>query len=483
MDINNLKKTVIDGTPRKFQRDVEKAIQFAEREYCNVKRYNGLPMLTHALNVAILIQEYQLDVNSVIAGILHEIPLTKRKEIEQYSSKQVMQIVEQTQAIRRATNSTDTDPQLIIRYILNDSKDLRAVFIKIFDKLDDVRSISTIPDTFLKETLNKSLNIYSILAEYLFLDATKKEMESKSFQYYLPQEFNSITKKMEELGINKDLLNRYQGEISKHLNKLLSNIQIHGRIKGRYSIYNKLKKYEKEWISPNINSLYDLIAFRIVTNSKDNCFKILEILMDNGEIVEKEFDDYISYPKPNGYMAIQFPIKFKNISDLSIEVQILTEDMYYQNKFGASSHIAYKASKTRFAKPTNRYDWVECVQKQIEENRKRIKMERDLPIKCNVFEEEVFAFTPKNKIIQLNRGDTVIDFAFKLHTNIGNSAVSAKVNGVPAKLGQVLKTGDVVEIKTDKKKTHQSEGVMEYANSNSTKNKILKYLSKSITIR
>ena len=193
-------------------------------------------------------------------------------------------------------------------------------------------------------------------------------------------------------------------------------------------MYRYLRTYETE------NSLYDLIAFRVVTEKKDDCFKILEKLMDNGEIVEKEFDDYISYPKPNGYMAIQFPIKFESISNLNIEIQILTDEMYYRNKFGSSSHIAYKASKTRFAKPTNKYDWVESVQKQIEENRKRIKIEKNLPIKCNVFDEEVFAFTPKNKIIQLNKGDTVIDFAFKLHTSIGNSAVSAKVNGVSASL-------------------------------------------------
>ena len=482
MDINNAKNTILSGTPQNFKKDVRKAIMFAEREYKNIKRYDGQPMLSHALNVALSIQEYQLDINTVIAGILHEIPLTRRREIELNSSRQVVKIIEQAYRIREATNATDTDPQLVIRYILNDSKDLRAVFIKIFDKLDDVRGISALPDAFLKNTLNKSLNIYSILAEYLFLDTTKKQIEGRAFQYYLPQEFNSITKKMEKLGINNDLLNRYTGRIMNIL-KDIPSIKLSGRIKGRYSIYNKLKKYEKEWINPNIDSLYDLIAFRVVTERKDDCFKILEKLMDNGEIVEKEFDDYISYPKPNGYMAIQFPIKFESISNLNIEIQILTDEMYYQNKFGSSSHIAYKASKTRFAKPTNKYDWVESVQKQIEENRKKIKIKKNLPVKCNVFDEEVFAFTPKNKIIQLNKGDTVIDFAFKLHTSIGNSAVSAKVNGVSAKLGQVLKTGDIVEIRTDKKKTHQSEGVMEYANSNSTRNKILKYLSKSITIR
>jgi (p)ppGpp synthase/HD superfamily hydrolase len=150
--------------------------------------------------------------------------------------------------------------------------------------------------------------------------------------------------------------------------------------------------------------------------------------------------------------------------------------MYYYNTYGPASHIAYKASKSRYAKPSNEYGWVEDIHKQMQQNRKEIHNKKDLPIKCNIFQDEVFAFTPKGKILDLNKGDTVLDFAFKLHTQIGNSAVSAEVNGKAAKLSLILKTGDIVDIKTDKSKKYQKTEALSYVNSLSSKFKIRKNL-------
>jgi GTP pyrophosphokinase len=471
-------KNILEKTPEQFRPNVSRAYEFAKEQYKGKIRYNGATRMSHALNVALLAASNDLDTNTIIASILHEVPIQQGETIVKNSSKEVLEIVKGAYSIKQATQSTDTDPQLIVKYILASSKDLRPLFIKIYDKLDDVRSIDNIPDKFIKDTLNKSLNVYSPLAEYLFLDATKKEIEEKAFQVYLPQEYQSITKKMQELGINIHLLNRCRGRIATSISPIFDQVSLEGRIKGTYSIYNKLKKYEKEWISPNISSLDDLIAFRIVTNNTDQCFKVLEYIMDSGEIVQEEFDDYISHPKPNGYMAIQFPVKFRDITDINIEIQILTKEMDYNNKYGEASHIAYKASKTRFAKPTNKYDWVREVQEQIQQNKLNRQKYIDLPISCSIYKDEVFAFTPKHKIIQLNKNDTVIDFAFRLHTTIGNSAVSALINGQPAKLNTVINTGDIVEIKVDKNKKHQSENILQYANSRSTKNKIIKYLQK-----
>ena len=150
--------------------------------------------------------------------------------------------------------------------------------------------------------------------------------------------------------------------------------------------------------------------------------------------------------------------------------------MYEENLFGKASHIAYKASQSRYAKPTNKYDWVKKIQEEIEKSRIKSKQVKSFPLICNIFEDEVFAFTPGGKIIALDKRDTVLDFAFRLHTDIGNKAESAKVNGSPAKLAQELKTGDMVEIKVDKNKTHQKDATMEYANSTSAKSKIRRNL-------
>ena len=367
---------------------------------------------------------------------------------------------------------------ITIKYILNSSNDLRPVIIKILDTLEDMRTIEKVPEEKKKIALSKALNIYSILAEYLHLEKVKKEIEENAFREYLPIEHESIYKKMQENRIDNLLLEKYKNLIYKTIKDVKSKKRIEGRIKGHYSIYKKLKKYEKEWIDPNINRVDDIIAFRIITDSEESCFLILEKLMDNSEINYNLLDDYISNPKPNGYKAIQSPIKFSSVSDIYIEVQILTEEMHYQNTYGRASHIAYKASKSRYANPTSKYDWVEDIQKQMEKNKKEKQKKRDLPIECHIFEEEVLALTPKGKILALNKGDTVLDFAFKLHTQIGNSAVSAEVNGKAAKLSYILETGDIVEIKTDKSKKKQNDDALTYVHSLSSKFKIRKELSK-----
>jgi GTP pyrophosphokinase len=472
------KKSILAKIPDKFQADVDKAIEYAEKTHSGKKRYDGEALINHLLRTAELSLDNNFDVNTAISAILHQVPLEPEnsKYITKNFGEEVVEILRKLDDIRRCTNSTETPDEIIIKYILSSSKDLRAVIIKILDTLDDIKTIESVPEEEKKISLHKALNIYAVLAEYLNLDHLKKEIEENAFREYLPTEYKSISKKMNEAEIDDDLLNTYKKELENIVKPLHFKKRVEGRIKCKYSIYNKLKKYEKEWVNPNIDRVEDLIAFRIITDIEDSCFHILEKLMDNGEPNYDLFDDYISNPKPNGYQAIQFPIKFPNISDLNIEVQILTEDMFYYNTYGPASHIAYKASKSRYAKPSNKYSWVEEIHKQMQQNRKKTESKKNLPIKCDIFQDEVFAFTPKGKILDLNKGDTVLDFAFKLHTQIGNSAVSAEVNGKAAKLSSVLKTGDIVEIKTDKSKKHQKTEALSYVNSLSSKFKIRKSL-------
>ena len=342
-----------------------------------------------------------------------------------------------------------------------------------------MKSIENVPEEFRKDSLSKALNIYSPLAEYLNLNSIKKEIDENAFREHLSTEYGSITKKMKELKIDAKTLSKYQDAIWEEIRNLPFKKDIKGRIKSKYSIYNKLKKYEKEWVNPNINSIDDLIAFRIITLKEDDCFFVLEKLMDKGEMLYERFDDYISNPKPNGYRAIQFPIKFSSISELIIEIQILTEDMYYHNTYGPASHIAYKASKSRYAKPSNNFDWVEKIHKQLKQSKNERRNKINIPIQCNIFKDEVFAFTPKGKIIALDRGDTALDFAFKLHTDIANKAVSAIVNDKVSKLSTILNTGDNVEIKTDKSKICQKIEALKYVNSMSSKFRIRNQLSKN----
>jgi GTP pyrophosphokinase len=477
----DIQKKILSLIPTQFRDVVAKSIEHASEYHKTAKRYSGEPLILHLLSTSLLTIENGMDTNSTISAILHEIHLNEESEkyIVKNFGKEVLNILLKIEDIRNCTLSTETPDEVIIKYILGSSKDLRPVIIKILDTLEDMRTIETVPQQECKVALHKALNIYAVLAEYLNLDHIKKDIEENAFREYLVTEYESITKKMQDAGINNSLLEKYKNTLIEITKELPFKKRIEGRIKGKYSIYNKLKKYEKEWIDPNISRVDDLIAFRVITDTDDSCFHILEKLMDHGEPDYDLFDDYISNPKPNGYQAIQFPIKFSEISDLDIEVQILTEDMYYYNTYGPASHIAYKASKSRYAKPTNQYDWVEKIHKQMEKNRKERNSKIDLPINCSIFQDEVFAFTPKGKILDLNKDDTVLDFAFKLHTQVGNSAVSAEVNGKTTKLSSILKTGDIVEIRTDKSKKYQRTEALNYVNSLSSKFKIRKQLSKN----
>lgn len=477
-----LKKKIYSLTPKIFSEDLKKAIAYAEEKYKDSYRYNKEPMINHTLRMAISALEEGLDLNTAIASLFHEIPLDEitRKEVTEGFGEDVLNILDNIAKIKRGTDSDDTDPQIVIKYILNTSKDLRPVYLKIYDTLHDILSFDEVPEEHKKRKLDKALKIYSKLAEYLHLEKLRATLEETAFKYYLPLEYQSITKKMDSLGISPKLQKKYEDIIKECTKGSNAQPKIEGRIKNKYSIYKKLKKYEKEWIDPNIRRLDDLIAFRIIGSDEDFCYLVIEKLMDRGEIKEERYDDYISNPKPNGYRAVQFPIRFPEISDMYIEIQILTEEMYQENTFGKASHIAYKASKSRYAKPTNKYDWVKDIQDQINKSREKTKSTKSFPIKCHIFEDEVFPFTPKGKIIPLNQGDTVLDFAFKLHTDIGNSMESAKVNGKPAKLGEVLETGDEVEIRVDKNKTHQKDATLEYANSPTTKSKIKKNLKAGV---
>lgn len=473
-------KELVKKTPKDFKEKSKKAFDYASDYHKEERRFGGELVLEHLLNIALLTTEVNLDTNSTIASLLHEIPDEESnfKEVETLFGEKVIHILIRLKEIKKATESQETPEEIAIKYILNSSDDLRPVIIKILDTLCDIQSIENIPNEMKKDTLRKALNIYSPLAEYLDLHEIKKEIEENAFSESLPIEYVSISKKMEEAEVCEKTLEKYKSLLENTLKNLKFEKKIEGRVKSKYSIYNKLKKYEKEWINPNITRVDDLIAFRILTNKEDECFFVLEKLMDYGEPDYDLFDDYISNPKPNGYKAIQFPIKFPSVSDLKIEIQIMTKDMYYHNTYGPASHIAYKASKSRYAKPTNKYNWVEEIHKNFKKSKREREHKINSPIKCSIYKDEVFPFTPKGMILDLNKGDTALDFAFKLHTEIGNSATGVLINGKASKLSTKLKTGDVVEIKRDKNKKHQKIEALRDVNSETTKFKIRNQLSK-----
>ena len=480
--IEKLENRIIKIAPKSFKSDIQNAIAYGKTAYKNKTRYNGDPMILHTLNLAIELEKLHLDTSTILASILHEVEIDEETEkyIKTHFGDTVLYIIRETKRIKDITKAQDTDPEIIIKYILNSSSDLRPIILKIVDNLQDIHTIKNIPEEDKKDTLNRALNIYSTLAEYLHFTEIKRQIDEYAFKELLPLEYQSISQKLEEMGINETLYRKYVNKLKQNTESITPKPRIEGRIKSKYSIYKKLKKYEKEWINPKIESLDDLLAFRIIVGSEDSCYKALEKLMDSSSLNYEKFDDYISNPKKNGYRAIHFPLAFPDIHSREIEVQVLTEEMHHTNTYGSASHIAYKASQSRYANPSNEYSWVKDINDRLEDCKNQSTREKDIPLKVDIFQEDIFVLTPKMKIIPLQKGDTVLDFAYKLHTAIGNSASSAKVNGQPKSLAHILQTGDVVEIKTDKNKQCQKEKALNFSNSERTKSKIKKFLTRSL---
>ena len=462
-DLESTREKILKSSPEKYKQKVISAIQSIKDLEENMQR--------HLLSTGLIVAQMGFDTTTIIAAILHD------TDGELSSDTSVQELVKGVRVIEATTKNEDTKDEIIMKYILNNAKDLRSVIIKLASVLDKVRNPEAINEEYKKIYFRQAQAIYSEIAEYLDLGNIKKEIDEKVFELTQPTEYSAIDKKYREYNVNTQLLEKYQKFLQEKTQDL--DLEIYGRIKSRYSVYNKLKKYEKEWKAPDIKSIDDLIAFRCITNSNENCYIVLEKLMDYGELNIEKFDDYISNPKPNGYMAIHSLVKFPAISDLEIEVQILTQQMHYTNTYGKASHIAYKASKSRYANPTDKYGWVEEVQKAIAQNIQNKEGVDNTPVEINLFQEDIFAFTPKGQIIPLSKGDTVLDFAYRVHSQIGDSAVAAKVNSKAGKLGQILETGDMVEIKTQKDKKCHSMNMIQSANSQSTKDRILRSILKN----
>lgn len=487
MDTDILKKKLLKHSPKTFKDKILKGTELAQKYHTDQKRYNGEPFVNHALNTALTLALMGTDTTTILGGLLHNSttnsPWMKEKIIEEIRDtlgEDVVNIVEGTLAINKATASTDTEYEIITKYILNKNRDLRPILVKLADTLDNVRTIKYMPAERLNSKLQKVFNIYGPLAEYLNLDNIKKELEEKAFEIYRPQDSEKIKEELTLKGFTEENRIQYLTYLENLCSPLSTKPVIYGRLKSKYSIYNKLHKYLKEYsTSLDLTLIKDLLAFRVIVNTEEECFKVLELIMDHGDIITSEFDDYITHAKPNGYKALQGPIILKDISDNVLEIQIVTHEMYYYNTYGPASHIAYKESKSRFAKPTDKFNWVEDVHKGINNNTLKREQEISVPINVDIFEGNVYAFTPKDKIIQLDKGDTVVDFAFRVHSAIGYSMVNAKVNGKPVKLDYNIQTGDIVEIKTQLSKNSVKPEWVKYANSPSTQAKILKSWKKS----
>lgn len=475
MDSKQIENKLKKNCPKKFLALLNTSIDFARTIHKEEVRPSGDQYLEHGLDTAYRLQEQGFDYATIIASLLHHIDLSDENTlfIKNQIAPEVLDLLLTYNEIDLVIKNTDALHLTITRYLLNYVKDLRPVLIQIANAQSNSHILQSIQNNEERKSIVlRNLNIHSKLAEYLGFGYIQKEITEEAFRITQPEEYLYITSLYEKHNITEAILEKFKVYLLALLEPFSKEIEVEYRIKSKYSTYLKCEKLINEGNINPIKNIKDLIGFRILTNDEDSCYKILEKIWEKGEVLFDEYDDYITHPKPNGYKAMQGPVVFSEISQMPIEVQILSKQMHQYNTYGPASHIVYKESKRRYAKPSDTYNWIEQTQKNINKNRSLSKDEFSIPIDVDIFPNEVYPLTPKKRIIQLNKGDTVTDFAYLVHTDLGNSMIAIKVNGKSSGFEYQPKTGDVIEIITQKGKTHPKAELLNCANSPSTKAKI-----------
>ncbi|MFH1547613.1 MAG: HD domain-containing protein [bacterium] len=473
-----MKKKLLDFFPENKRGSINTAIQIADKCHKGKMRINREPELNHCLAAGLKTAEMGLGPKPVSAAILHDV-LKYEEKREEYSSqieeemgKEVLDLVLEVTSMKNENAEKVgkfTDISSAQKYLLSSVSDMRVIMIKLAEKYHNLLTIDVHPKDKREKFLDEMEKIYLPLSEYLGLGSMHKQladlmlMKKNRMKYDQINNFLTLTRKMSK---------KTKEEILDELKTVCEienvNADVQGRTKSITSIFQKQQKYQREGKPSNLENILDVIAFRIMTSSIEDCYKVMSILVNLYDEIESETEDYIAKPKPNGYKSIHLCLKHPKKGTL--EIQIRTKDMHIFNEFGPASHIAYKHSGKRVTKATDEYEWV----KQLHQK----NTVEDEPIKAELFKDQVFVFTPQGDILQLPNGSTVIDFAYSLHTKIGTQCAGARVNGKAVSLDTKLKTGDFIEIRIDKNKKHATEEWIDMAFTTIAKRNIKSSLGK-----
>jgi len=425
--------------------DVEKiktAFDFASKAHQNQFRDSGEAFISHPVWIAKLVAQMGVGEEAVIASLLHDCvedtPVTV-EDIANNFGDEIALLVSGLTEVKKKTSGIEvhqTNVEVFRRFLFSSVNDVRVLIIRLADKLHNGMTIESLSKDRQIKYAKRVFGIYAPIAEYVGLHYFKKRLDDIAFKILYPKEAEQLEKLLTEQ--EKDeikALTLIKTEIEKMLKiNNINQVEIVGRIKSLYSTYVKLKKKGE-------GNVKDRVGIRVLTDSVANCYNILGLLHARYEYLPNEFDDYISSPKPNGYRSIQTTLNWKDKT--TVEVQIRTFEMQEFNEFGPASHIAYK-----FGKESSHGVGMEWV-KDLVKWQKNDKNINNYQIK--VLNNFIYVFTPKGDTIQLPKDCTALDFAYRIHTELGDHCVGAKVNQKMVKISQKLKTGDVVEILSNKK--------------------------------
>ena len=451
---------------------IDKAVDYANKKHAAQKRKDGSPYIIHPLAVAQIVTEMGLDMDAILGALLHdciEDTDASHEEIEKLFGPTVAELVEGVTKLTRADFSSREQAQMenLRKMFMAMSKDIRVVLIKIADRLHNIRTMQYQSPEKQIAKCQETMDIYAPLAHRLGMQKVKWELEDTSLKYLAPKEYNEITAYLQE---HKEQDESFMRTIQEKITQRLTAMGIHnttyGRIKHVYSIYRKMQAQGKR-----MDELYDIYAFRVIVDSIPDCYNVLGHIHDLFNLIPGRFKDYISTPKPNMYQSLHTTVI--GSQGIPFEVQIRTWEMHETAEYGIAAHWKYKQGTGSGTEKD--FEW---VRRLLESQQDADAEEYVQSLKIDMFDDEVFVFTPKGRIVSLPSGSTPIDFAYAIHSGVGNAMVGAKVNNRIANIDTKLKNGDIVEVITSKSAKGPSRDWLNICQSNQARTKIKQWFKK-----
>lgn len=469
MDIDKLIEEIVKYYPEANTEAVKAAYKFAANSHQNQYRVSGEPYIVHPLGVAKILAELQMDIDTIIASLLHDVVEDTEvtfEELKQVFGEEVANLVDGVTKLSKIAFRSSEEHQVenLRKMFLAMAKDMRVILIKLADRLHNMRTLDHLPEKKQKKIAKETLEIYAPLAHRLGIFHLKWELEDLSLRYLETSAYYDLISKVAK---KREEREAYINDVKRILQGKLEQIKIRGEIQGRpkhfYSIYQKMIKQRKDF-----SEIYDLTALRVVVNSVIDCYEVLGVVHALWKPIPGRFKDYIAMPKINMYQSLHTTVIGPKGEPL--EIQIRTWEMHRIAEYGIAAHWRYKEGGKGHQEFERKLSWL----RQLLDWQRELKDADEFmeTLKIDLFEDEVFVFTPNGDVINLPADSTPVDFAYDIHTDIGHRCVGAKINGKIVTLDYRLKNGDIVEIITAKVGTGPSSDWLSFVKTSKAKSRI-----------